>query len=73
MTTEELSQLEEVLKWPRETRSLDEYRLVERRRIEVFREMRQIVQKAEALDRDLTPDERESYDALGAEYDALGD
>lgn len=73
MTPEELTQLDEALKWPRETRSLDECRLVERRRIEVAYEMRKLVRLAEALDRDLTPDERESYNALEAEYDELGD
>jgi hypothetical protein len=63
--------IERILTWPPETWSPDEMQRVQERRSAVHREQFTLADQAERDGRNLSPEERGTFDALQAEYDRL--
>lgn len=73
MTPEELkSKVDQVLQWPRLTRSDEENCLLRERRVALHSQIYALVDNAERFDRNLTAEEAERYAELQDEYDRLG-
>lgn len=72
MTLDELREKAVTLAdWPAECRLPEEDQLIKEFRAALRHRMSRLVDFAEQFDRDLTAEERQEYDGLRAEFDAL--